>query len=1213
MKKLSELIHSSTNYQNLEDASVEVHFAEIVIKKASASDDETVNKSEDEESFELVEDSEFIVSRTVNKSSNSTYYIDGEKSTFTEVTNLLKSKGIDLENNRFLILQGEVEQISLMKPKAPTENEDGLLEYIEDIIGTNKYVEKIEQALVKVEELNDRRTEKLNRVKSSEKEKQSLEGPMNEALSYLRKRRELVESQHVLVQKLVVDSALRLKQKEEEYAKIKSQHEQEKERLLQVTEEISKKEEDFKNSKKEQDKIAKQLQKKKDKFTEFENKDEKFKEDLKSTRARRQQLEKNISSSDGKREDISKKIEDCKESEDSCKKDIAKFTPELEVASSMVDKIYQEHQKEIKTLCKQKEDKQKQLAPFKQKENEIKEKIALTQSEINMIKENQNGKQNEYEKKVQDLKTVQGQLVEKKEEISKRRRNHQQVLEKIKEEKEKLLKMNETLIGAERKVTLLTEKYSTLKSDQQNNLSQNRIVQALVNESNIPGVCGRLGDLGSIDPKYDVAVSTACGMLNCIVVETTESAKKCVEYLKKNGLGVATFIMLDKIKPPQSIPSNVPEGIPRLFDLITPVEERFKSAFFYGVQHTLVANDLEQASRIAYSKDKRWRVVSLKGDLIEEYGTMSGGGKVVMKGQMTLTGGAKKIVKISEKDIKEAKANLDEAQNVLIETQKNRQNMSQFVKKLEYDASTLDMSVKEASLEVESIGKTIGDLEKQVAALEKELQQEPKNKKDLETRLTNLNSELEEFNDELETHRGKYKSLEKGIEGLTCQIENVGDGKLKKQKELVESLTRRLDDLSLKLDKSQVQRESNEKTLKKLESQLKSDQEELSKIGKKIEDIETKRKQLEEEATPILEDISNLETELKTLETQTQEKEKEFESSKKQINKMREKEVELKNSLEDCSKEMKEVQKQHNKRSEQMENYEKAYDLEFAILFELEAKDEKKDEEAVEEEEDKMDTSDEETKGKDGDILGKSHSSRLTRKTKELLEEIESKKLSYEITILETELEKMKPNLSAIEDFKKKEEDYKLKYKELEQVTLERNKNQILYEDLRRRRLDEFMRGFSTITMKLKEIYQMITLGGDAELELVDSLDPFSEGIVFSVRPPKKSWKNISNLSGGEKTLSSLALVFALHHFKPTPIYVMDEIDAALDFRNVSIVANYVKERTKNDAQFIIISLRNNMFELANILVGIYKTNDVTKSITVNPHLIPVPGSNSQN
>ena len=119
-------------------------------------------------------------------------------------------------------------------------------------------------------------------------------------------------------------------------------------------------------------------------------------------------------------------------------------------------------------------------------------------------------------------------------------------------------------------------------------------------------------------------------------------------------------------------------------------------------------------------------------------------------------------------------------------------------------------------------------------------------------------------------------------------------------------------------------------------------------------------------------------------------------------------------------------------------------------------------------------------------------------------------------------------------------------------------------------------------------------MGGNAELELVDSLDPFSEGILFSVMPPKKSWKNISNLSGGEKTLSSLALVFALHTFKPTPIYVMDEIDAALDFRNVSIVANYLKERTK-DAQFIVISLRNNMFESADRLVGIYKTSQRTK------------------
>ena len=112
----------------------------------------------------------------------------------------------------------------------------------------------------------------------------------------------------------------------------------------------------------------------------------------------------------------------------------------------------------------------------------------------------------------------------------------------------------------------------------------------------------------------------------------------------------------------------------------------------------------------------------------------------------------------------------------------------------------------------------------------------------------------------------------------------------------------------------------------------------------------------------------------------------------------------------------------------------------------------------------------------------------------------------------------------------------------------------------------------------------------------------------MQVRPPKKSWKNIANLSGGEKTLASLALVFALHHYKPTPLYVMDEIDAALDFRNVSIVANYIKAKTRN-AQFIIISLRNNMFELADRLVGIYKTNNATKSIAINPAAFVIKAS----
>lgn len=222
----------------------------------------------------------------------------------------------------------------------------------------------------------------------------------------------------------------------------------------------------------------------------------------------------------------------------------------------------------------------------------------------------------------------------------------------------------------------------------------------------------------------------------------------------------------------------------------------------------------------------------------------------------------------------------------------------------------------------------------------------------------------------------------------------------------------------------------------------------------------------------------------------------------------------------------------------------------------------------------------------------------LTQLSEDELSELDKAELKAEIAVLEESTQNAKIETCVLEDYLRRCEEYSERAKALEEAVAERDLARSTAEDLRRRRLTEFMTGFNLISLRLKEMYQMITMGGNAELELVDSLDPFSEGILFSVMPPKKSWKNISNLSGGEKTLSSLALVFALHHYKPTPLYVMDEIDAALDFRNVSIVANYIKDRTKN-AQFIVISLRNNMFELSARLIGIYKTSNMTKSIAI--------------
>ena len=220
----------------------------------------------------------------------------------------------------------------------------------------------------------------------------------------------------------------------------------------------------------------------------------------------------------------------------------------------------------------------------------------------------------------------------------------------------------------------------------------------------------------------------------------------------------------------------------------------------------------------------------------------------------------------------------------------------------------------------------------------------------------------------------------------------------------------------------------------------------------------------------------------------------------------------------------------------------------------------------------------------------------------------QSKDIEYVLSLYESQIKNMKPNMQAIIEYKNTLMTLRERESDLANTVEKLQKANDIYQNVKQRRQNEFMEGFNIINAKLIEMYRLLTKGGDAELELADSLDPFNEGITFTVRPNRKCWKSMGNLSGGEKTLSSLSLIFALHHYKPSPLYVMDEIDAALDFRNVSVIAEYIKERTK-DSQFMIISLRNQMFELANELIGIYKTFDITKVVVFNPNSYDVKGN----
>ena len=171
----------------------------------------------------------------------------------------------------------------------------------------------------------------------------------------------------------------------------------------------------------------------------------------------------------------------------------------------------------------------------------------------------------------------------------------------------------------------------------------------------IRGIHGRLGDLGGIDPKYDAAISSCCSALDHYVVHDTETAKKCIRALRDNNVGRATFIAMDKMQNYRRGLERVPDpaevqGLPRLVDLVRPKQDEFSLAFYFALRDTLVADNLNVAKKVAYGPRQRWRVVTLDGSLIDNSGTMSGGGTVA-RGRMGAV--AKQDDQVSDRDLKE--------------------------------------------------------------------------------------------------------------------------------------------------------------------------------------------------------------------------------------------------------------------------------------------------------------------------------------------------------------------------------------------------------------------------------------------------------------------------------------------------------------------------------------------------------------------------------
>merc|ERR1719182_754408 len=268
LKRVSELIHSSTGNTNLPSAKVEVTFQDIIDTGDGAYD------------YEVVAGSELTVAREAFKNNQSKYYLDGTTSNYSEVTTLLKKRGVDLVHNRFLILQGEVEQISLMKPKAPNEHEDGLLEYLEDIIGSNRHIEPITKGSEVVDQLTETRQEKLNRLRLAEREKEALDGPRKEAEAWVTAEAERLELQALVAQFEAQQGQAGLAGLEEEHEKLKAHMSEHHKRMEGFESQVQVIEAEHNTHLANFDVVKQEMEKQQAEFKEFEKKDVKFTEDV---------------------------------------------------------------------------------------------------------------------------------------------------------------------------------------------------------------------------------------------------------------------------------------------------------------------------------------------------------------------------------------------------------------------------------------------------------------------------------------------------------------------------------------------------------------------------------------------------------------------------------------------------------------------------------------------------------------------------------------------------------------------------------------------------------------------------------------------------------------------------------------------------------------------------------------------------------------------
>ena len=657
------------------------------------------------------------------------------------------------------------------------------------------------------------------------------------------------------------------------------------------------------------------------------------------------------------------------------------------------------------------------------------------------------------------------------------------------------------------------------------------------------GIVGVVADIIKVEKKYETAIETALGgNIQNIVTDDEETAKKMIRYLKDNRLGRATFLPLTSITKPQEFKNQdalSEKGVIGMADELVQIDEKYRNVAKSMLGRIVVVDHVDNAVKIARKFDYGIRMVTLEGELLVPGGAISGG---AFKNSSNLLGRRREIGEL-EKHVKQLLLTVDQANREIDETKSRRNKLRMDVEAVKADIQRKSIEQNTARLNISQARERMEEEEEGVVSLKLE-------EKEIENRISEIKSDKENIQKEL----AASETLEKNTQEQILKFQK----ELEEQRILETEAAAQVSEWDLKVETMRQTQGFKQANVDRINGEIQKSQSELAEILEALEkngqEVERKQQNIQEIEKTIAASYDTQNESERKLKEQAARKE-ELSAKQKSFFQRRE---ELSERMTGLDKEVYRLGSQKEKLEETLESHINYMWDEYEITL-----------------------------------------SDASSVRDESLTDLPAMK--KDISSLKEQIKRLGDvNVNAIEDFKNLMERFTfMKTQHDDLVEAEKTLEGII-EELDTAMRKQFAEKFAEINREFDKVFKELFGGGKGTLELMEDEDILEAGIRIIAQPPGKKLQNMMQLSGGEKALTAISLLFAIQNLKPSPFCLLDEIEAALDDSNVGRFAKYLHKLTKN-TQFIVITHRRGTMEQVDRLYGItMQEKGVSTLVSVN-------------